>query len=165
MAAAALALARGIDPGAVREALGTFTGVPHRLEEVATVGGVLYVNDSKATNVDSTTVALRSFPSGVRLILGGRGKEQDFTALRDLVRERCASVHLIGEDAERIAAALEGVEVLRDGTLSAAVEHARRLATEGDVVLLSPACASWDQFPDFEARGDAFRALARRNDT
>ena len=162
MAAAALALARGLDPAAVREGLATFAGVPHRLEEVASAGGVLFVNDSKATNVDSTAVALRAFAGGVRLILGGRGKGQDFAPLRALVAERVASVHLIGEDAERIAAELDGVEVHRDGDLDTAVEHAARLAGPGDVVLLSPACASWDQFADFEERGDRFRALARR---
>jgi UDP-N-acetylmuramoylalanine--D-glutamate ligase len=165
MAAAAVALSRGIDPAAVRDALATFAGVPHRLEEVASIAGVLFVNDSKATNVDSTIVALRSFSSGVRLILGGRGKGQDFTALRDLVRERCASVHLVGEDADGIADALAGVDAHQDGDLDRAVEHAAHLAQPGDVVLLSPACASWDQFRDFEERGDRFRALARRNDT
>jgi len=161
MAAAALALGRDIDAGAVRAALRTFAGVPHRLEEVAVHGGVVYVNDSKATNVDSTVVALRAFPSGVHLILGGRGKDQDFGPLRPLVAERCASVHLIGEDAERIGLALGG-EAPVDGDLERAVDHARRLARPGDVVLLSPACASFDQFKDFEARGDAFRALVRR---
>ena len=161
-AAAALALERGIDPAAVREGLATFAGVPHRLEEVAEAGGVLYVNDSKATNVDSALMALRSFAGGIRLVLGGVGKGQDFTALRGLVAERAASVHLIGEDAERIAEALDGVEVHRDGDLDTAVEHAARLARPGDVVLLSPACASFDQFADFEARGDRFRAVARR---
>ena len=162
MAAAALALARGVDPAAVREGLATFAGVPHRLEEVAEAGGVLFVNDSKATNVDSTVVALRSFGGGVRLILGGVGKGQDFSALSELVAERAASVHLIGADAERIADALGGVETHRDGDLDTAVEHAARLARPGDVVLLSPACASFDQFADFEARGDRFRAVARR---
>ncbi len=154
MVAAAVALARGIDPV---PGLRTFAGVPHRLEEVATVDGVLYVNDSKATNVDSTLVALRSFPSGVRLILGGRGKGQDFAPLRPLVAERCASVHLIGEDAERIGAAVGTGHA--DGTLDRAVDHARSLSRPGDVVLLSPACASFDQFPDFEARGDHFRRI------
>ncbi len=88
---------------AIREALATFAGVPHRLEEVATHDGVLFVNDSKATNADSTIMALRSFPSGVRLILGGRGKGQDFAPLRDATGA-CRSIHLIGEDAERIGA-------------------------------------------------------------
>ena len=160
MAAAALGLARGIERDAVRAGLRTFAGVPHRLEEVATLDGVLFVNDSKATNVDSTIVALRSFASGVRVILGGRGKGQDFCPLRALLAERCASVHLIGEDAERIAAAVDGAcELHVDGDLERAVEHARRLARRGDVVLLSPACASFDQYPDFEARGEHFRRL------
>ena len=162
MAAAALALARGLDAAAVREGLATFAGVPHRLEEVASAGGVLYVNDSKATNVDSTVVALRAFAGGVRLILGGRGKGQDFAPLRDLAAERAASVHLIGEDAGLIAGVLDGLELHHDGDLDTAVKHAARLARSGDVVLLSPACASWDQFADFEERGDRFRALARR---
>ena len=154
MVAAAVALSLDADP---REGLRTFAGVPHRLEEVATREGVLYVNDSKATNVESTVVALRSFPSGVRLILGGRGKGQDFTPLAPLVAERCVSVHLIGEDAERIRAALGTGTVDRE--LEGAVEDARSLAQPGDVVLLSPACASYDQFEDFEARGEAFRRI------
>ncbi len=173
MVASAVALSLGVEREAVADGLRTFPGVPHRLEEVGTHDGVLYVNDSKATNVDSTIVALRSFPSGVRLILGGRGKGQDFTPLAPLVAERCASVHLIGEDGGRIADALRPLEVraagagrtsavplFEDGTLDRAVDHARSLARPGDVVLLSPACASWDQFQDFEARGDAFRRFA-----
>jgi UDP-N-acetylmuramoylalanine--D-glutamate ligase len=157
LAASALTLARGIAPEAVVEALRTFAGVPHRLEEVATHDGVLFVNDSKATNVDSTLVALRSFGSGVRLILGGKGKSQDFRPLAGEIARCCASVHLIGEDGERI-----GREVgagTYDGDLQAAVAHARKLASPGDVVLLSPACASFDQFTSFEARGDAFRRI------
>jgi UDP-N-acetylmuramoylalanine--D-glutamate ligase len=154
MVAAAVALSLDVDP---REGLRTFAGVPHRLEEVATQDGVLYVNDSKATNVESTIVALRSFPSGVRLILGGRGKGQDFMPLRGLVAERCASVHLVGEAADEIGAAIGQGE--RDGDLERAVAHARSLARPGDVVLLSPACASFDQYDDFEARGDHFRRI------
>ncbi len=157
MAAAALALARGVDPDAVRAGLRTFAGVPHRLEEVARHDGVVFVNDSKATNVDSTLTALRAFASGVHLILGGRGKDQDFSPLRGPVAERCASVHLIGEDAERIGEQV-GVDD-RDGDLERAVAHARALAAPGEVVLLSPACASFDQFADFEARGEAFRRI------
>jgi UDP-N-acetylmuramoylalanine--D-glutamate ligase len=157
MAAAAVALARGVPAAAVVDALRTFAGVPHRLEEVATHDGVLFVNDSKATNVDSTLVALRSFPSGVRLILGGVGKGQDFRPLAPEVAHRCASVHLIGEDGPRIAAELGSGSI--DGDLETAVAHARRLASPGDVVVLSPACASFDQFADFEARGDAFRRI------
>ncbi|MDQ3741046.1 MAG: UDP-N-acetylmuramoyl-L-alanine--D-glutamate ligase [Actinomycetota bacterium] len=172
MVAAAVALALDAERADVVAGLRTFAGVPHRLEEVATHDGVLYVNDSKATNVDSTLVALRSFPSGVRLILGGRGKGQDFTPLAPLVAERCASVHLIGQDGHRIADALRRREVraadagrtsaapiFEDHDLERAVAHARSLAEPGDVVLLSPACASYDQFEDFEARGEAFRRI------
>jgi UDP-N-acetylmuramoylalanine--D-glutamate ligase len=158
MVAAALALARGIPVQAVVSALQTFAGVPHRLEEVATHDGVLFVNDSKATNVDSTLVALRSFPSGVRLILGGRGKGQDFRPLGPEIEQRCASVHLVGEDAAVIGAAIGGAG-FADRDLATAVGHARELARPGDVVLLSPACASYDQFPNFEARGEAFRRI------
>ncbi|HEU4703807.1 MAG TPA: cyanophycin synthetase, partial [Conexibacter sp.] len=129
---------------------------------VATVDGVLYVNDSKATNVDSTLVALRSFAAGeVHLILGGRTKAQDFAPLAPFVRNHCASVHLIGEGAGEIAAALAdaGVPLHDDGDLERAVAAARAAAEPGEVVLLSPACASFDQYPDFEARGEHFRAL------
>jgi UDP-N-acetylmuramoylalanine--D-glutamate ligase len=152
-AAAAIALARGIAPDAVRTALRTFAGVEHRLEEVARHEDVLFVNDSKATNVASTLVALASF-AGVRvhLILGGQGKGQDFTALRD----RAHAIYLIGEDAERIGRAAGGVGC---GDLATAVGRARAAARPGDVVLLSPACASFDQFADYEARGRAFRVL------
>ena len=157
MAASAVALALDAGREEIVSGLRTFAGVPHRLEEVATHDGVLYVNDSKATNVESTIVALRAFPSGVRLILGGRGKGQDFSALRGLVAERCASVHLIGESAERIGEAIGTGE--RDGDLERAVGHARSLGRPGDVVLLSPACASYDQYDDFEARGEHFRRI------
>ncbi len=162
MAAAAICLARGVDAEAVRAALRTFGGVEHRLEEVATVDGVLYVNDSKATNVDSTLVALASFEAPVHLILGGQGKGQDFAPLRRPVAERCPGVYLIGEDAPAIAEAVGGA---RCGTLDAAVDAAAAAARPGEVVLLSPACASFDQFADFEARGRAFKDLvaARRS--
>jgi UDP-N-acetylmuramoylalanine--D-glutamate ligase len=153
MVAAAVALAHGVDP---RPALSTFAGVAHRLEEVATRDGVLYVNDSKATNVESTVMALRAFPSGVHLILGGRGKGQDFGPLR-AAAAACRSVHLIGEDAERIRDAIGTGDL--DGDLERAVAHARSLAEPGEVVLLSPAAASYDQYPDFEARGEHFRRI------
>jgi UDP-N-acetylmuramoylalanine--D-glutamate ligase len=161
MAAAAACLAIGIEPDAVREALRSFAGVRHRLEPVAEHDGVIYVNDSKATNVASTLVALRSLEAPVHLILGGQGKGQDFTPLREEIARRCVAVRLIGEDADAIAAALSGlyVELHRDGTLERAVAGTRTEARPGEVVLLSPACASFDQFTDFEARGDAFRAL------
>ena len=152
-AAAAIALARGIDRAAVRGGLATFPGVEHRLQEVARIDGVLYVNDSKATNVASTLVALASFPEArVHLILGGQAKGQDFSALRGAA----FATYLIGEDAERIGREAGGEQC---GDLATAVARARAASREGDVVLLSPACASHDQFTDFEARGQAFRSL------
>lgn len=162
MAAAAVCLARGIEPDAVRAGLRSFAGVKHRLEEVALRDGVRWVNDSKATNVASTLVALDAFaPGAIHLILGGQGKRQDFSALRGPVEERCKAVYLIGEDAPTITAALEGMAapVRECGDLERAVAIAREAARAGDVVLLSPACASFDQFADFEARGEFFREL------
>ncbi|HEX7290036.1 MAG TPA: UDP-N-acetylmuramoyl-L-alanine--D-glutamate ligase [Conexibacter sp.] len=162
MATAAVCLARGIDPDAVRAGLRSFRGVAHRLEPIAEVDGVRYVNDSKATNVRSTNVALLSLSSHrVHLILGGRTKAQDFAPLAPFVRNHCASVHLIGEGAGEIAAALAdtGVPLHEDGDMERAVHAARAAARPGEVVLLSPACASFDQYPDFEARGEHFRAL------
>ena len=162
MAAAAVALARGIPASAVAQALASFPGVEHRLEEVANVGGVLYVNDSKATNTASTLVALRAFePGSVHLILGGRGPGQDFGVLREEVAARARAVYVIGEEAPAIAAALSGQHPVDCGTLERAVEAARAAAAPGEVVLLSPACKSFDQFRDFEARGEAFRTLVR----
>jgi UDP-N-acetylmuramoylalanine--D-glutamate ligase len=159
MAAAAVCLARGVDPDAVRDGLRTFAGVEHRLEEVATIDGVLYVNDSKATNVDSALVALQSFAgTPVHLILGGRGKGQDFAPLREPVAAGCASVELIGEAAPALHDVLG--DIARDcGDLERALHAARVAAKPGDVVLLSPACASFDQFEDYEARGRAFKRL------
>ncbi|MDQ6819574.1 MAG: UDP-N-acetylmuramoyl-L-alanine--D-glutamate ligase [Actinomycetota bacterium] len=162
MAAAAACLARAVDVDAVRTGLRTFPGVPHRLEPVATRDGVRWINDSKATNVASTLVALRAFSSPVHLIAGGRGKQQDFSALAPLVRERCVAVYLIGEAAGELAATLAGagVPVTLAGELENAVSAARMTARDGEVVLFSPACASFDQYLDFEARGEHFRALA-----
>jgi UDP-N-acetylmuramoylalanine--D-glutamate ligase len=140
--------------------------VPHRLELIRVAGGVEYVNDSKATNVASTVVALRSYDAPVHLIAGGRGKQQDFTPLAPLVAEHCRAVYLIGEAAGELAQALSGsgVEISQDGDLRRAVTQARGAAAPGDVVLLSPACASYDQYSDFEARGQHFRALVTEGD-
>lgn len=160
-AAAAMALARGVSPDAVREGLQTFAGVEHRLEEAGSVDGVVFINDSKATNVASTLVALRAMAEaedvsgGVHLILGGQGKAQDFGPLRGPA-SACAGIYLVGEDAPAIAAAVGGTVV---GDLEHAVAAAATAARPGDVVLLSPACASFDQFPDFEARGRRFKEL------
>ena len=128
----------------------------HRLEEVDRIDGVLYVNDSKATNVASTLVALAAFDAPVHLILGGQGKGQDFAPMKAAVAS--ARIYLIGEDAERIGRAVGGE---RCGDLATALDRAASRARPGDVVLLSPACASFDQFADYEARGRAFKELVR----
>jgi UDP-N-acetylmuramoylalanine--D-glutamate ligase len=161
MAAAAVCLARGIDPSAVAAGLESFAGVAHRLEQIAVRDRVRWVNDSKATNVASTNVALAAYPDGVHLIAGGRGKGQDFAPLAPLVAERCKAVYLIGEATPDLAAALAptGVPLHEVGDLEHAVASARAAAQPGEVVLLSPACASYDQYRDFEARGEHFRAL------
>jgi UDP-N-acetylmuramoylalanine--D-glutamate ligase len=165
MAAAAVCLARGVEADAVRAGLRSFAGVPHRLQEVAVRDGVRYVNDSKATNIASTEVALDAFADvgPIHLILGGQGKDQDFTALRDPVARSCKAAYLIGESAQEIAVALAGREepVYECGELERAVASAAHNAVSGEVVLLSPACASFDQFADFEARGERFSELAR----
>jgi UDP-N-acetylmuramoylalanine--D-glutamate ligase len=163
MAAAAVTLARGVDPAAVCAGLRSFGGLAHRLEEVAEAGGVLYVNDSKATNVASAIVGIESFPGGVHVILGGRSKGGGFDELARPVVERCRAAYLIGETAAQLRATLEptGVPLHHAGDLEHAVAAARREARPGDVVLLSPACPSYDQYTSYEERGDHFRALAR----
>ena len=161
MAAAAVTLARGMAPAAVREGLASFTGVAHRLEEIATLDGVLYVNDSKATNVASAIAGIESFAGGVHVILGGRGKGGDYAPLAAPVAARARAVYLIGESAPELAVALAstGVPLHTSGDLERAVATARAAARPGEVVLLSPACASYDQYADYEARGEHFRAL------
>jgi UDP-N-acetylmuramoylalanine--D-glutamate ligase len=151
-----------VDPAAVAEALRTFPGVEHRLEDVATVAGVLYVNDSKATNPASARRGLEAFEGGVHAILGGSLKGGSFTALRGPVGERCRGCYLIGEAEERLAADLDGAAPLvRAGTLERALEAAAEAAKPGEVVLLSPACASFDAFRDYEQRGARFKALVQ----
>lgn len=165
MAASAVCLARGLDPDSVRAGLRSFAGVPHRLQEIARRDGVLFVNDSKATNVASTLVALEAFAAGsIHLILGGQGKGQDFSALRDPVRRSCRMVYLIGQDAHAIATVFEdtSVSVRHCGDLERAVAEAHKEATTGELVLLSPGCASFDQFKDFEARGQRFQEIVLR---
>jgi UDP-N-acetylmuramoylalanine--D-glutamate ligase len=163
MAAAAAALATGVPPEGVRSGLRSFAGVPHRLEEVATVGGVLYVNDSKATNVASAVRGIEAFEGGVHAILGGSLKGGDFEGLREPVVERCRACYLIGEASERLAGDLAGtVPLHRCGDLETAMSAAAAVAEPGDVVLLSPACASFDQFRDYEERGERFRSLVPR---
>jgi UDP-N-acetylmuramoylalanine--D-glutamate ligase len=166
MAAAAAALAMGLDRDAVREGLRSFAGVPHRLEPVAEVDGVRFVNNSKATNVASTVVALRAFDGGVHAILGGSDKGEPFAPLAAPLAETCAACYLIGATADRLAVELAGVldagvPLHRCADLEAAVRAAAEAARPGEVVLLSPACASFDSFADFEQRGDRFREIVR----
>jgi UDP-N-acetylmuramoylalanine--D-glutamate ligase len=157
-AATAAARAAGIADEPIAEALRTFPGVPHRLELVGERDGVRYVNDSKATNVAAALPALAAYADEpVHLILGGSPKGEDFAPLAAAIGPNVRSIHLIGAEAERLAAVVGGE---LDETLQAAVAHATRLARPGDVVLLSPACASYDQFGSFEERGEAFRRLA-----
>jgi UDP-N-acetylmuramoylalanine--D-glutamate ligase len=164
-AAAATAAARavGIDDSAIGEALRTFEGVPHRIELVRELRGVRYVNDSKATNVAAALRALASFPDArLHVILGGRGKHESYAPLGAAFKDGDRA-YLVGEAEEEIAHALgvTGVPFTHDGTLEKAVEQAAEAAAAGDVVLLSPACASFDQFRDFEARGDTFRTIVQ----
>ena len=161
-AAAAAARAVGIGDEAIAEALRTFPGVPHRLELVRELDGVRFVNDSKATNVASAVRALEAYAGEpLHVIFGGSLKGEDFTPLARAVPGSVRTIHVIGESAPELAAALEahGRQVSRDETLDAALASAWAAARPGDVVLLSPACASFDQFRDFEDRGDRFRAL------
>jgi UDP-N-acetylmuramoylalanine--D-glutamate ligase len=156
-AATASARAAGIDEASIAEALRTFPGVPHRLELVADRRGIRYVNDSKATNVAAALPALATYAGDpVHLILGGSPKGEDFAPLAAAIGPNVRSIHLVGAEAERLEAAVGGH---RDDTLERAVAHAAELAVPGDVVLLSPACASYDQFANFEERGEAFRRL------
>ncbi|HEV3378674.1 MAG TPA: UDP-N-acetylmuramoyl-L-alanine--D-glutamate ligase [Thermoleophilaceae bacterium] len=161
MGASAAALASGVPAEAVGAALRSFGGVPHRLEEVAEVGGVLYVNDSKATNVSAAACGIEAFEGRVHAILGGSLKGGGFEGLREPVASRCRACYLIGAAADRLAADLEptGVPLVRCGDLETAVREASAAARRGEVVLLSPACASYDQFRDYEERGDRFRSL------
>lgn len=160
-AATAAARAAGVADEAIAAGLRSFPGVPHRLELVGERDGVRFVNDSKATNVAAALRGLATYADEpVRVILGGSRKGEDFAPLTAALGPNVRSVHLIGAEADRLAELLP--DAFRDETLERAVEHAVSLAVPGDVVLLSPACASYDQFEHFEARGEAFRALAAR---
>ncbi|HLX76940.1 MAG TPA: UDP-N-acetylmuramoyl-L-alanine--D-glutamate ligase [Terriglobales bacterium] len=146
------------EPSRIRRAVQDFKAVEHRLEYVATVRGVEFYDDSKATNVDATIKALESFPANIHLILGGKDKGSDYTVLKPLLQERARRVYTIGAAAEKIESHLGGiVEVMRAGTLEAAVKRAAASAQAGDVVLLAPACASFDQFENYEHRGRVFK--------
>jgi UDP-N-acetylmuramoylalanine--D-glutamate ligase len=166
LAATACALWTGVSPAAIRTAIGRFRGVAHRIEWVRDLAGVKYYNDSKGTNVDSTLRALESFAEPIVLIAGGKGKGQDFKPLAAAARERVAHAVLIGEDAGKIGAALTdaGVAVTYSRSLQEAVDRARAVAIPGGIVLLSPACASFDMFDNFEHRGEVFKKIVERLD-
>jgi UDP-N-acetylmuramoylalanine--D-glutamate ligase len=162
LAAVCAGLLMGCDLARVREAVRNFRAVEHRLEYVATIGGVDYYNDSKATNVDATIKALESFAGGIHLILGGKDKGSDYTVLNDLLRERVKRVYTIGAAAEKIESHIKGTtEISYTGTLDAAIRKAHDTAQPGDVVLLAPACASFDQFQNYEHRGRTFKETVK----
>ncbi len=163
LAAVAMGLSLGLPATGMMQSLRTFAGVPHRLEPVGAVGQIRFVNDSKGTNVDAVIKALQSYVDPLILILGGRDKHGDFTALRDLLRERVRSVVVMGEAAQIIADQIQNtVPIQHEETLERALRTAYQAARPGDVVLLSPGCASFDQFKNFEERGERFREEVRR---
>jgi len=153
----------GANPAAIAKGVRSFAGVEHRLEFVAEVGGVRYFNDSKATNVDATLKALDAFPGRILIILGGKDKGSDYTVLRKPLREKAILALLIGAAADKIEKQIEGsVAIEGAGTIERAVEIASHAARPGDVVLLAPACASFDQFQNFEHRGRVFKDLVHQ---
>ncbi len=166
LAAVCIGALLGCEAEKIRGAVRNFKAVEHRLEYVATVGGVEYYNDSKATNVDATIKALESFPANIHLILGGKDKGSDYSVLNDLMRERVKRVYLIGAAAEKIETQIvssksAGVEIVQAGTLESAIKRAASVAQPGDIVLLAPACASFDQFRSYEHRGQVFKTAVQ----
>jgi UDP-N-acetylmuramoylalanine--D-glutamate ligase len=166
LAAVCAGVLMGCAPEKIRQAVHDFKAVEHRLEFVATVRGVDYYNDSKATNVDATIKALESFPANIHLILGGKDKGSDYTVLNDLLRLRVKRVYTIGAAAAKIESQIVsskngGPEVIHAETLENAIRKANAVAQPGDVVLLAPACASFDQFKSYEHRGKMFKEIVR----
>ena len=159
LAAVSASVLMGCPPGKIRQAVHDFKAVEHRLEFVATIHGVDYYNDSKATNVDATIKALESFPANIHLILGGKDKGSDYTVLNDLIRQRVKRVYTIGAAAAKIESQVKGAEIVHAETLENAVRQAHAAAESGDVVLLAPACASFDQFKSYEHRGEVFKEI------
>ncbi len=160
LAAVCAARLAGVHAETIATAVRSFRAVEHRLEFVADINGVHYFNDSKATNVDATMKAIAAFSGGVHVILGGKDKNSDYTLLRPLLEERVTAVYTIGAAAEKIEREIDGAtRIVASKTLTAAVEAATRDAKAGDVVLLAPACASFDQFDSYEHRGRVFKEL------
>jgi UDP-N-acetylmuramoylalanine--D-glutamate ligase len=163
LAAAVATKLAGTALPAIADGIRSFTGVEHRLEFVAEVGGVRYYNDSKATNVDATLKAIDAFPGRILIILGGKDKDSDYTVLQQPLREKTILALLIGAAAEKIEKQIAGsVAIDRTGTLERAVNVASHAAHSGDVVLLAPACASFDQFENYEHRGRVFKSLVQQ---
>jgi len=165
LCATGMAFCYGIEPKVIGSALKTFHGVRHRMEEAANIDGVLYINDSKATNPDSVMKALDAFQQPIILIAGGRNKGSRFDQLALLIKKKAKALILLGEARQEIRRAVMDVDfqnIYEVDTLEAAVKQARQLARSGDVVLLSPACASWDMFQNYEQRGDIFCSLVNR---
>jgi len=162
LAAVLMARLAGVDTETIAKAVKSFQGVEHRLEFVAEIGGVKYYNDSKATNVDATLKALDAFPGRILIVLGGKDKGSDYTVLQKPLREKAILALLIGAAAEKIESQIAGsVAIERAGTVERAVEAASLAAKAGDVVVLAPACASFDQFQNYEERGRVFKELVR----
>ena len=161
LAAVCAGMLMGCAPEKIRQAVRDFKAVEHRLEFVATIRGVDYYNDSKATNVDATIKALESFPANIHLILGGKDKGSDYSVLNDLLRQRVKRVYTIGAAAAKIESQIKNVEVVRAETLENAIRKANASAEPGDVVLLAPACASFDQFKNYEQRGQEFKKIVQ----
>ncbi len=160
LAAVCAARLAGVPAEKIRASVASFKAVEHRLELVRELAGVEYYNDSKATNVDATIKAVEAFPGGIHLILGGKDKGSDYTVLSPLLRERVKAVYTIGSAAEKIGRELHGVvKMVEAGTMDVAVHEARKAAVPGDVVLLAPACSSFDQFQNYEHRGRVFRQI------
>jgi UDP-N-acetylmuramoylalanine--D-glutamate ligase len=143
----------------IRQAVLNFKAVEHRLEFTATINGVDYYNDSKATNVDATVKALESFPANIHLILGGKDKGSPYTVLNDLIRQRVKRIYTIGAAATKIESQVKGAEIVHAETLENAIRKAHAVAKSGDIVLLAPACASFDQFKSYEHRGKVFKEV------
>lgn len=167
LAAVCVGSLMGCAPEKIRQAVHNFKAVEHRLEFVATIGGVDYYNDSKATNVDATIKALESFPANIHLILGGKDKGSDYSVLNDLLRQRVKRVYTIGAAAAKIEGQIistknGGPELVHAETLENAIRKAHSVAQPGDVVLLAPACASFDQFRNYEHRGQVFKEIVRQ---
>jgi len=161
LAAVCAAVLMGCAPEKIRQAVHDFKAVEHRLEFVATINSVDYYNDSKATNVDATIKALESFPANIHLVLGGKDKGSDYTVLNDLIRQRVKRIYTIGAAAAKIESQVKGAEVVHAETLDNAIRRAYAAAKPGDVVLLAPACASFDQFKSYEHRGKLFKEIVQ----